>query len=123
LSKHGFSYSSNMMDDIRPYRHEETGLIELPVQWLMDDWIHYGFGHGSWPKKIATNSEVREIWDAEFEGICELGGVFIPTMHPQVIGRPSRLKMLDGFIDFVKGHEGVWIATCAEVAARANAVL
>jgi hypothetical protein len=39
-------------------------------------------------------------------------------MHPQVIGRPSRLELLDGFLGSVRRHEDVWIATCREIAAR-----
>ena len=97
LQKHGFSYSSNMMDDLRPYRHPDTDVVELPVQWL--------------------------IWDAEFEGIYELGGSFILTMHPQIIGRPHRLKMLDEFIGFVTSHKGVWIRTCAQIAQQAQKTL
>lgn len=112
-----------MMDDIRPSRHAATDIIELPVQWLMDDWIHFGFGPGDWTKKIARNSEVREIWDAEFEGIHALGGTFILTMHPQVIGRPSRLKLLDEFIDFVKSYNGVWIGTGSEITDHLNKTL
>jgi len=119
LRKHGFSYSSNMMDDIRPYRHPDTDIIELPVQWILDDAPHFWFSAESWTKKISTTAEVREIWDAEFEGIYELGGSFILTLHPQIIGRPHRLKMLDEFIGFVKSKRGVWIKTCAEIAQQA----
>ena len=39
------------------------------------------------------------IWQEELEGIRRLGGSFILTMHPQVIGRPSRIAMLDRLID------------------------
>ena len=116
LQKHGFSYSSNMMDDIRPYRHPDTDVIELPVQWLLDDAPHFWFNDESWTKKISTTREVREIWDAEFEGIYELGGSFILTMHPQIIGRPARLHMLDKFIGWMTDHEGVWMATGSAVA-------
>ena len=119
LQKHGFRYSSNLMDDIRPYRHPDTDMIELPIQWILDDWVHFGFGPGSWGSKISTDSEVREIWDSEFEGISELGGSFILTMHPQVIGRPSRIKLLDEFISFVKSHDNSWITTCSEIATYA----
>ena len=119
LQKHGFCYSSNMMDDIRPYRHPDTDIIELPVQWVLDDAPHFWFSAASWTKKISTTAEVREIWHAEFEGIYELGGSFILTLHPQIIGRPHRLKMLDDFIGFVKSHRGVWIKTCAKIAQQA----
>jgi peptidoglycan/xylan/chitin deacetylase (PgdA/CDA1 family) len=123
LMKHSFRYSSNLMDDIRPYRHTDQDLIELPIQWILDDWVHFGFGPGSWGSKISTNSEVREIWDSEFEGIYQLGGSFILTMHPQVIGRPSRIKMLDDFMSFVKSHEDTWITTCSEIASQAKSKL
>ena len=123
LQKHGFEYSSNMMDDIRPYRHQKTDVVELPVQWLLDDAPHFWFNNDSWTKKISTPGEVREIWDAEFEGIYELGGAFILTLHPQIIGRPHRMKMLADFIEFVSSHAGVWIATCADIARQARKTL
>lgn len=41
LNKHGFIYSTTMMDDIAPYKHVidgvKTNLIELPVHWSIDD--------------------------------------------------------------------------------------
>ncbi len=123
LQKHGFSYSSNMMDDIRPYCHPDTDVIELPVQWILDDAPHFWFNDESWTKKISTTREVREIWDAEFEGIFELGGSFILTMHPQIIGRPHRLKMLDEFIGFVASHKGIWIRTCTQIAQQVHKFL
>ena len=42
-------------------------------------------------------------------------------MHPFVIGRPSRIRLLDRFIQFVKGFEGVWWATLEQVADHALA--
>jgi peptidoglycan-N-acetylglucosamine deacetylase len=110
-------YSSNFMDDIRPYVHPNSNLVELPVQWILDDAPHFWFANDSWNKKISTTSEVREIWEEEFLGIRRLGGVCVFTMHPQIIGRPSRLAFLDDFIHFVKSHDDVRIRTCAEIAA------
>jgi peptidoglycan/xylan/chitin deacetylase (PgdA/CDA1 family) len=43
LARHGFSYSSNLMDDIRPYRHGASGIVELPVHWTLDDAPHFSF--------------------------------------------------------------------------------
>jgi peptidoglycan-N-acetylglucosamine deacetylase len=116
LIEHGFGYSSNLMDDIRPYRHEEGEIVELPVQWILDDAAHWWFGPAEWTKKISTTAEVRSIWEEEFLGIRELGGLCIFTMHPQIIGRPSRLAFLDALIRFVKESDDVWIATCDEIA-------
>ncbi|HEU4976494.1 MAG TPA: polysaccharide deacetylase [Baekduia sp.] len=119
LGAAGLQYSSNFMDDIRPYRHP-GGLVELPVQWILDDAAHFWFdGTAGWTRKISTTAEVRAIWEEEFRGLRALGASCIFTMHPQIIGRPSRLAFLDAFIGFVAGHDDVEIATCAEIAQRA----
>ena len=118
LAGHGFGYSSSFMDDIRPYRHP-GGLAELPIQWTLDDAPHFWFSTADWTRTIATTDHVRSIWTAEFLGIRQMGGACVLTMHPQIIGRPGRLAFLDSFIDFVTGHGDVWVATAAEIAARA----
>ncbi len=118
LETHGFMYSSNFMDDIRPYRREGRSLIELPISWILDDAAHFWFDGATWVKKISTPEEVRTIWEGEFRGIRDLGGSFVLTMHPQVIGRPGRISMLDGFLGFLLGFKDVWFATCRELAAR-----
>ena len=45
LAKHGFLYDSSLMGDDVPYRIEagEANLIELPPQWILDDWPQFGF--------------------------------------------------------------------------------
>ena len=117
LARHGFRYSSNFMDDIRPYRHAGGSLVELPIQWLLDDAPHFWFSGGQdWTRSIAAPSAVHEIWSAELDGIVGLGGCCIFTMHPQVIGRPHRLAFLDRFIGEVRARGDVWIATCREIA-------
>lgn len=118
LQLHGFRYSSNFMDDLTPYRRAGTSLIEIPIQWILDDAAHFWFDGATWTKKISTTDEVRSIWEGEFRGYHRLGGAFVLTMHPQIIGRPSRLELLDGFMSFVQHHDDAWITTCREIAAR-----
>ena len=59
LEQNHFEYSSNLMDDIRPYRHPASTIVELPVHWILDDAPHFWFADDSWTKKIATVDEVR----------------------------------------------------------------
>jgi hypothetical protein len=33
-------------------------------------------------------------------------------MHPEIIGQPSRLKVLEGLIDHALSHPKVWIDRC-----------
>src|SRR5262249_745952 len=97
LNKHGFEYSSNLMDDIRPYRHA-NGIVEIPVSWILDDAPHFWFSSADWGKTIRSVDEVYAVWRGELDGISELGGHYMLTMHPFIIGRPSRLKLLDRII-------------------------
>ena len=116
LQELGFRYSSNFMDDLKPYRREASGLIELPVQWILDDAAHFWFDGSTWLKTMRTGDEVRSIWEGEFRGYHRVGGSFVLACHPQVIGRPYRLEMLDTFLTYVRSHDDVWIATCREIA-------
>jgi peptidoglycan/xylan/chitin deacetylase (PgdA/CDA1 family) len=117
LAAHGFRYSSNLMDDLRPYRHEPSGIVELPVHWTIDDAPHFSFSGATWTKKISTVAEVRSIWTDELDGIHRLGGSAILTMHPQVIGRPGRIGLLEDTISLLRGQGETYLATCAEIAA------
>ena len=116
LEKHGFRYSSNMMDDIRPYRHEGRTLVELPVHWTLDDAPHFWFDGASWNKTIRSAAELRAIWEEELPGFEDLGGLYMLTMHPQIIGRPGRIRMLESFLASLRDRPGVRFARAREVA-------
>ena len=120
LERHGFAYSSNLMDDIRPYRHEGSTIAEVPIHWILDDAPHFWFDPASWTKKISTVEEVRSIWQREVLGILDLRGAAIVTCHPQIIGRPGRVGFLEEFIAFVQGLDDVWVATTAEISGCAE---
>ncbi len=123
LDRLGFRYSTNMMDDVRPYLHPGTGVIELPVQWILDDAAHFWFSAAEWTRSIAAPSQVDEIWRLELEGIRRLGGCCIFTMHPQVIGRPGRLPFLEGLIEHTLADPAIWVTTLGEMAEQARAAL
>lgn len=118
LNKHGFEYSSNLMDDIRPYRHD-NGIVEIPVSWILDDAPHFWFSSADWGKTIRSVDEVYAVWRGELDGIAELGGHYMLTMHPFIIGRPSRLKLLDRIIGDLRAS-GAWIAPGRDVARQAS---
>jgi peptidoglycan-N-acetylglucosamine deacetylase len=123
LEKHAFAYSSNLMDDIRPYLHAGTDIVELPVHWSLDDAAHFWFSDDTWQKKIATVREVEEIWRAEAAGIHGLGGCCVFTMHPQFVGRPGRLGLLETMLTVARETQGVWLTTAGEIADHAREVL
>jgi peptidoglycan/xylan/chitin deacetylase (PgdA/CDA1 family) len=119
LRREGFLYSSNMMDSIWPYLHDggPQPLVELPVNWMLDDGPYYLIAfHPLNYRQVYAPDTVISIWQDEFHGLHELGGVMTLTLHPQLTGRPSRLAALERLIDHVRGYDGVWLPTHAELA-------
>ena len=116
----GLLYDSSLMADDRPYElledGEPTGVVELPVEWMLDDYPYFGFSRFGSVRPHIKPEDVLEIWSAEFEKAYEEGTMFLLTMHPKYIGHRSRIMMLDELIGFMKSHNGVWFATHAEIA-------
>nr|HID58728.1 polysaccharide deacetylase [Desulfobacterales bacterium] len=118
LLEEGFIYDSSLMDQEHPYILEASNgkrLVEIPIDWLLDDYVHFQFSPPNIPG-LSPPSKVLEIWQGEFDGYYEEGGCFVLTMHPQVIGRTHRMKMLERLVQYIKEKQGVWFATCREVA-------
>lgn len=123
LADRGFLYNSNMLDDVFPYRHilpdGRPGPIELPTHWSVAD-ANYALTSIRHPRVIQTNDHIFTIWKDEFDAHYEWGGLFNLVLHPQVIGRPSRVALLRRFIEYTRQFEGVWYATGTEIALAAE---
>jgi peptidoglycan/xylan/chitin deacetylase (PgdA/CDA1 family) len=124
LLEHGMTYDTSCAaNDYTPYylrRGDQwstdgpwvfgtpSELVEIPFSWGLDDFPHFEFTVG-WSTDQATPSQVFEIWRDEFDFAYDEcpGGIYDLTMHPQVIGRGHRLRMLERLIEHMKGREGV----------------
>jgi peptidoglycan/xylan/chitin deacetylase (PgdA/CDA1 family) len=120
----GFVYDSSLMADDRPYRlvanGRPSGLVELPVEWILDDWPYFQLDWADGPVALRNAEDVLSIWRGEFDGAYEEGTLFLLTMHPQVIGHRYRMRMLDELITYMKSQPGVWFATHADIADYVN---
>ena len=127
LAERGFSYDSSLLDGDVPYSFTtEPGsgatLIEIPVDWGLDDWEQYAFYPG-WTGSgvIESPAKVREMWQLEAEAQHRQGGCFVLTNHPFISGRPSRAAALEQLIEYVKSLDGMWVTTLADIAEHAAA--
>ncbi len=120
IKEFGFIYDSSLMADDRPYmlqaNGQETGVIELPVEWILDDWPLFQLNWGTHHVAIRNGEDVFKIWSDEFNSAYEEGTMFILTMHPQVIGHRYRMMMLDKLVQHMKSKPGVWFATHEQIA-------
>jgi peptidoglycan-N-acetylglucosamine deacetylase len=116
----GLLYDSSLMADDAPYlvlaEGQPTGVVELPVEWILDDYPYFGMDRFSTVRPYTPPSAVFEIWAAEFDQAYEEGGLMVLTMHPHVIGHRSRLRMLERLVQHMKARPGVWFATHEQVA-------
>lgn len=116
----GLLYDSSLMADDCPYEivleGEPTGIVELPVEWILDDYPYFGMDRFAGIRPHTTPDEVLGIWRAEFDGAYDEGTLFILTMHPHVIGHRSRIALLERLVEYMRSREGVWFATHEQIA-------
>ena len=113
----GFLYDSSLMADDRPYelnaRGEPTGLVELPVEWILDDApLVNPVG-----VRYSAPRDVLQVYKDEFDVAYAESTMFLLTMHPHYIGHRSRIVILEELINYIrsKGND-VWFATHRQAA-------
>ena len=113
----GLLYESSLMADDRPYEllqdGEPTGVVELPVEWILDDAPLFNPRGDSY----TSPRDLAQVWMDEFDVAREEGTMFLLTMHPHVSGHRSRIVALRLLIDHIQASGDVWFAT-HEAAAR-----
>jgi peptidoglycan/xylan/chitin deacetylase (PgdA/CDA1 family) len=116
----GLLYDSSLMADDDPYElvenGENTGMVELPVEWIRDDAVYFNMHRFTGLRPYTPPEAVFDIFRREFEGAHRDGGLFLLTMHPHVTGYRSRLWILEEIIRLAKSKGDVWFATHEEVA-------
>jgi len=123
----GLLYDSSLMADESCYElllhGEETGVVEVPVEWLRDDAVYLMFNRRPPTRPWLSPDDVYSIFKREFDMAYQEGGVFQLVMHPFVIGYRSRIWILEELIRHAKARDGVWFGTHAAVAdwARSHA--
>jgi peptidoglycan/xylan/chitin deacetylase (PgdA/CDA1 family) len=117
VQKAGFLYDSSFMGMDEPYdlvsNGKSTGLLELPINWIADDYPYYEpEAAGSLPSPDA----VFQVYKAEFDGAFQERSLFILTMHPHITGHRSRIAQIEKLIAYMKSKPGVWFATLEQIA-------
>lgn len=112
----GFLYDSSLMASDDAYEilmaGKPSGVVELPIGWILDDYPYYGVTSGAMP----SPELVFQVFQSEFDSAYEEHGLFVLTMHPHITGHRSRAAALDKLIAYMRSRPGVWFATHEEVA-------
>jgi peptidoglycan-N-acetylglucosamine deacetylase len=116
LIEYGFHYSSNFFDQDSPYKHivagVKTDLVEFPFAWVLDDAPFFLYSIQLVGRVMQPPSAVLEHWIAEFNTLYREKRYFPLAMHPQIIGRPSRITLLENLINHIKDHPAARFMRC-----------
>lgn len=116
----GFAYDSSLMADDSCYEllveGRETGVVEIPVDWVRDDAVYLLFNREPATRPWTPPEAVFDIFRREFDAAFDEGGVCQLVFHPFVIGYRSRIWILDRLIEHAKSRGPVWFPTHAELA-------
>ncbi|MGO4146637.1 polysaccharide deacetylase [Paenarthrobacter sp. YAF11_1] len=122
LADRGFLYDSSLLDGDAPYRMsvaegDSRDIVEIPVDWALDDWEQYGFYPGvTGSGVIESPAKALEMWTLEAQAHHSQGSCFVLTNHPFISGRPSRAVALEQLMERVKDLDGMWVTTLAGIA-------
>ncbi|MGE0500511.1 MAG: allantoinase PuuE [Rhizobiaceae bacterium] len=113
----GFAYVSDAYDDELPYWYEHDGRAQLVIPYTLDAndmrfATPQGFNSGD--QFFAYLKDTFDLLHAE--GRAGRPRMMNIGLHCRLVGRPGRAAALQRFIDYVKGHERVWLARRIDIA-------
>ncbi|MGW3512575.1 polysaccharide deacetylase family protein [Streptomyces sp. NPDC000994] len=113
-------YTAEAKDWMKPLIHgHEVDLVEFCGNWYVDDLPPMMFNkHAHNSHGYVSPRVLEQDWKDQFDWVYrELDYAVLPiTLHPDVSGRPQVLLMLERFIDYVSGHDGVSFCTLEDAA-------
>ena len=120
----GFDWISDTYDDDLPYWLDHDGhgnaippQLVIPYTLDANDMrfaTAQGFNSGD-----QFYAYLKDAFDTLYEeGRNGSGGMMNIGLHCRLVGRPGRAAALKRFIDYVKGHDKVWLPTRGEIAAH-----
>jgi peptidoglycan-N-acetylglucosamine deacetylase len=119
MKSYKFGYSSSFYDSDTPYLHEIDGqrsdIVELPSRWALVDAPYFQYAIVLPGRTMHAPSSVLETWKTEFDVLYAEDRAMTVAMHPQLIGQPSRLTVLEGLIKHAINHPNVWMGRCDEI--------
>jgi putative urate catabolism protein len=112
----GFLYDSDSYADDLPYWVSVESKPHLIVPYTLDNndmkfAVQNGFDHGE-----GFFNYLRDAFDVLYAEGAERPKMMSVGLHCRLAGRPGRAAALARFLEYVRAHERVWVATRAEIA-------
>jgi len=116
LAENGFTYDSSLRGSDMPYTLP-SGLVEVPSYYEMDDFhLFADYPFGAYKARMLSPETGYQIWTTAFDGYYRYGLCWTSMFHPQIIGKPGNIMLLERTINHMKRYPGVWFANARMVA-------
>jgi peptidoglycan-N-acetylglucosamine deacetylase len=121
LTEEGFVWDGDFLNYDLPYMLDigDKKLVQIPYTFSTDD-LPFIYGSGNLPSPRQTPWNLFRLCKEEFDVLYAESAtspkMFCFQTHPEVMGRAHRSIYYDQLLEYIKGHDGVWFATCNEVA-------
>jgi OHCU decarboxylase len=113
----GFDWISDTYDDDLPYWHEEGMLNQLVIPYTLEA---NDMRFATAPGYITGEQFFQYLKDAfdvlYAEGQAGQAKMMSVGLHCRLIGRPGKMAGLKRFLDYAKGHDGVWFPRRIDIA-------
>jgi peptidoglycan/xylan/chitin deacetylase (PgdA/CDA1 family) len=124
FAERNFLYSSSMRGDDRPYRTIIEGrpsdFIEIPTRWELDDYVQTAYNYypaePDGQDRISGYDTVADNFLRELAGYRRFGLCCVFMFHPQVIGAPGKIFILEKLLRQLADAKDVWVTVGSEVA-------
>jgi peptidoglycan/xylan/chitin deacetylase (PgdA/CDA1 family) len=135
LLDEGYTYSSSVMDDVRPHWARGAGvvrfdgpnepgpelpLVEVPITFITSDFAYFefnGYGRPTLPAGLRNPRDVQQIWLDEFgyNADRDPGAFTMLMLHPETIGWGGRIAMLERVLEQMQ-ERGARFVTAEQLA-------
>jgi peptidoglycan/xylan/chitin deacetylase (PgdA/CDA1 family) len=114
MAEAGLIYHADWMHDDQPVPlHTEVGrLVSVPYSVELND-VPVFAGPIEGEDWVAM---CRAQFDVLYEEGLDGGRVMCLPIHPYLMGAPHRVRYLDEVLEYVTGHDDVWLTTAGDIA-------
>lgn len=115
LAEYGLKYTCDLFQDDQPQpiKVKSGRLISMPYSLEIND--HYGFFvYNMSPREYADT--LKRQFDQLYEEGAASGTVMCIPLHSYLIGQPHRIGPFAEALDYITGHDDVWVTTAREIA-------
>jgi len=115
LAEYGIKYTCDLFcdDQPQPVKVKKNRLISIPYSLEMNDVIVYNV-------HLVTPRRYGDMLKANFDQLyaegATSGTVMCIPLHPFMVGQPHRIEPFAEALEYITGHDDVWVTTGREIA-------